>query len=152
MPSLSIKNLGPLGNGVFTTEDIRQGNEVLEFKGEIKERSALGDLTHCLQIGPNQFLSSTSDIDDFVNHSCQPSCGIRLTPDGRVVLFALQHISAGSEITFDYATTQTGEHEILKCRCQKPNCRQLIGAFADLPDSLQTFYRKNNAVLPFLLQ
>ena len=38
-----------------------------------------------------------------VNHSCEPNCGIRLNASGAHDFVARQPITAGQEITFDYA-------------------------------------------------
>jgi hypothetical protein len=148
---LTMKNLEGIGKGVFTESDIAAGTEVLQFQGDLKEVSDLEDLTHCLQVGESTFLTSAGGMDDFINHSCEPTCGVRLTPDQRVIVFALRDLKAGTEITFDYATTQSGEHETLRCLCKKPGCRKLIGGFRDLPKPLQEYYIRHDAVLPFLL-
>ena len=58
-------------------------------------------------MGPKAFLSPSGELDDYVNHSCEPNCGIK-EDQGRVVLFALKPIGNGDEITFDDATTQAG--------------------------------------------
>lgn len=148
---LTMKNLEGIGKGVFSENDISAGREVLQFQGDLKEVSELEDLTHCLQVGETTFLTSAGGLDDFINHSCEPTCGVRLTADKRVIVFALRDLKAGTEITFDYATTQSGEHETLRCLCKKPSCRKMIGGFRDLPKSLQDFYIQHDAVLPFLL-
>jgi len=148
--NLKIEYLEPKGRCVFTTAAIAKWAEVLEFKGDFIHASEIEDPTHCLQIDDEVFLASTGGIDDFINHSCDPCCGVRLTTDRRVVLFALKDIEANIEITFDYATAQNGEYEVLTCRCLSTNCREKIGGFNELPAKLQQFYISANAVLPFL--
>src|SRR5688572_12918117 len=105
--SLELRDVPGKGRGVFTTRAFRRGEEVLEFRGVHRDVSAFKDLTHALQIGPRTFISPSGDIDDFVNHSCDPNTGVR-DDNGRIVLFALKDIKAGHEINFDYATTQAG--------------------------------------------
>ena len=112
--------------------------------------STLSDLTHALQVGPREFLTSSGDIDDYVNHSCEPNCGIR--NDGEhVILFALRDIAKSEEITFDYSTTQTGGFWSMLCQCGSPNCRGMIGDFRDLPAATQQFYLAEGAVLTYLI-
>lgn len=148
---LTVKSLDRIGKGVFTENEIAEGREVLQFAGDLRDVSTLEDLTHCLQVGETTFLTSTGGIDDYINHSCEPTCGVRLTSDQRVIVFALRDLKAGTEITFDYATTQSGEHETLRCLCKAKSCRKLIGGFGDLPKNLREFYIERDAVLPFLL-
>lgn len=137
------------GRGVFTTTAFRKGEEVMQFLGEIVDRDTLEDLTHALQVGPRLFLTPSGQMDDYVNHSCEPNTGIR-DPDGRVVLFALRDIAAGEEITFDYATTQTGGHWTMNCVCGSPHCRRAIGDFEDMDQKRQRELLELGAVLGYL--
>ena len=148
--SLVLREVPGKGKGVFAAEAIAQGDEVLEFLGEVKDVGEFADLTHALQIGPTEFLSASGGVDDYVNHSCQPNCGIR-DDQGRIVLFALRALAAGEEITFDYSTTQSGGYWEMSCQCGAPACRGRIGDFKDLPKAVRTRYVKLGAVLPFLL-
>lgn len=147
--SLALKNVPAKGTGVFATRRFRAGEEVLQFVGEVRDVDAFGDLTHALQIGPRQFISSSGGLDDYVNHSCDPNCGIRDT-DGRVVLFALVDIEKSSEITFDYATTQTGGFFVFDCQCGVAGCRGRVSDFNDVPRERQEFYLQRNALLGYL--
>lgn len=147
--ALALKNVPAKGTGVFAKRAIRAGEEVLQFVGEVRDVDSFGDLTHALQIGPRQFISSSGGIDDFVNHSCEPNCGIRDT-DGRVMLFALVDIPKGSEITFDYATTQTGGFFVFDCQCGAAACRGRVSDFTDVPEERQEFYRQRDALLGYL--
>ena len=149
--ALVLRQVGGKGRGVFATAAFRPGQEVLEFLGDIKDVGDFEDLTHALQIGPRAFLSPSGDIDDFVNHSCEPNCGIR-EDKGRVVLFALRPIASSAEITFDYATTQAGGYWQMECHCGTPTCRRTIRDFGDLPAQAQDYYIKHQAVLPYLLK
>lgn len=148
---LSLRQIGPKGRGVFTEETIPEGAEILHFLGELKDVSELSDLTHCLQVDERTFLSSTGGIDDYINHSCSPNCGVRLSTENRVILFALEAISADAELTFDYATTQSGNHEVLNCACGSEQCRALVSGFEALPSERQIYFVEKNAVLPFLV-
>ena len=55
------------------------------------------------------FLASVPPFDpaDFVNHSCDPNCGIV----GAVLLVARRAIEAGEEICFDYAMTDSDDYD-----------------------------------------
>lgn len=144
------QEVGGKGRGVFAAQPIRKGEEVLEFLGVVRDVTSFRDLTHALQVGPSEFLSASGGIDDYVNHSCRPNTGIR-DSDGRVVLFALRAIRPGEEISFDYSTTQANGLWSMDCQCGTPVCRRTIGDFADLPPAVQAFYKKQGAVLGFLV-
>ena len=148
--SLQLRDVSGKGRGVFATRAFKRGEEVLEFRGEHRDVSAFKDLTHALQIGMTTFISPSGDIDDFVNHSCDPNTGIR-DVKGRIVLFALKDIRDGDEISFDYATTQAGRLWRIDCLCGTKKCRGFVGDFDELPANVQAYYIKENTVLPFLV-
>ena len=62
-----------------------------------------------------------------VNHSCSPTCGFR----GQVTMVSMRDVSAGEQITFDYAMSDVGIDEEawkdMKCLCGSSDCRGLIG-------------------------
>jgi hypothetical protein len=150
-PQLILReDVGGKGRGVFAGQAFDPGAEVLEFLGDVRKVQTFNDLTHALQIGEDTFLGPSGGVDDYVNHSCEPNTGIRQV-DGRVILFALRPIEAGDEITFDYSTTQSGGYWTMACQCGSGGCRGVIGDFADLPKPLRSFYVRNRAVLPFLV-
>ena len=65
----------------------------------------------------------------FMNHSCQPNCETQkwtVGGDTRVGLFAIDDISAGSELTFNYNLECVGTDK-KKCQCGAPNCSGFIG-------------------------
>jgi SET domain-containing protein len=147
---LELRDVPEKGTGVFARRAFAAGAEVLEFLGDRKDVSAFADLTHALQIGPTTYLSPSGQVDDYVNHSCDPNTGVR-DDAGRIVLFALKPIATGDEITFDYATTQAGHHWTITCACGSANCRGTIADFRDMPGDRQKFYIDHGAVLPFLV-
>ena len=65
---------------------------------------------HALQIDDDLFLASTPPFDsaDFVNHSCDPNCGIV----GSVLLVTMRDVEAGEELCFDYAMTDSDDYDM----------------------------------------
>ena len=71
----------------------------------------------------------------FMNHSCKPNCKIIPVSttnhaDDRLyylAFFALEDISPGTELTFDYNPAWDGSMKVdpnaVKCLCGAPNCR-----------------------------
>jgi SET domain len=57
----------------------------------------------------------------FSNHSCDPNIGVQ----GQIVFVALRRISAGEELTHDWATTDDDNYT-LECRCGAAKCRGIV--------------------------
>lgn len=120
-----------MGRGVVASRIIETGEAVLTFQGvEVAIRGS-----HTLQIGKGVHLE-VEPPGRFVNHSCEPNCGIR----DRRILVARRRIEKGEEITFDYAMTEE-VMEPLACGCGAPECRGTITGFGGLPEDRRKAYR-----------
>jgi hypothetical protein len=136
------------GTGVFAAREFAPGEVVMmDLDGDYydhvlsyRELCARNiDLKYPLQVGRELFRMPSGSIDDFTNHSCDPSTGIRLYPRGTIVL-AIRKIQIHDEITFDYSTYLNNPYEKILCRCRATNCRGIIGNFNTLPRNLQRYY------------
>ncbi len=119
------------GRGVFALQPIPAGTVVLEFHGpRLKAHEVIPDSYH-LQIGEFEYLGASREADDYVNHSCDPNCGV-----GKgLTLFALRDISAGEELTWDYSTAiDEDDFPGFPCQCGARCCRGMVRSFRDLPD------------------
>jgi len=75
--------------------------------------------------------STSSNVGRYFNHSCQPNVFVQNvfvdTQDPRfpwITHFALKNISAGSELTWDYAyEIGSMKGKKLQCYCEAQNCR-----------------------------
>lgn len=111
-------------------------------------RSGYDIARDCFQVGADLYNPPNGNLDDMVNHSCDPTTGLRLSPKGYRMI-ALRDIVTGNELTYDYSTYISGARETLDCRCGAPNCRQLIGSFSDLPDAVKRHYVERDVVGEF---
>lgn len=137
------------GQGVFTLEALSPGEEILRFGGPRGTMVDMRDLDHSIQIGRNLFLGPSGRMDDYVNHSCLPNCGIRLEGE-RLVLVAIEAIPSGRELTYDYATCLGPEDEwVLHCKCGTSMCRGLISALSLPPETLERY--RTLDILPFYI-
>jgi hypothetical protein len=143
------------GLGVFTRDPIRAGSVILEYGGPVVRSVELpspypADGDRYVQIGADLFLGPSGGLDDYVNHSCDPNCWLRISGD-RVAQIALRDIAAGEELTFDYSTTMSGDDWTMACTCGSPLCRGTIAEFTKLPASLRKRYRKLRIVPAYVV-
>lgn len=93
-----------LGRGLFAARGFAAGETILRFTGPLiglADAIAKGDTEgNPLQVSPTDYI----DLEPpgvFANHSCEPNAGIR----DNTILVALQLITVGEEIRYDYSTT-----------------------------------------------
>jgi len=125
-PYAELRDAGPKGIGAFATAPIAAGSTVSVFGGYVCDREQFASLpeyrqTHSLQIDDHLFMvcDEASEPADFLNHSCEPNCGI----SGSIMLVALRDIAAGEELTFDYAMCDDDPYDEFECACESPQCR-----------------------------
>ena len=119
------------GRGLFAAAPICRGEVVsvkgghlLDRAGMVKHGGAAGDAE--LQITDDLFLApvGTAEFDGvmmFLNHSCEPNVGVQ----GQIVFVAMRDVTAGEELTLDYATIDH-DTEPLTCRCGAAACRGVV--------------------------
>jgi hypothetical protein len=152
-PKVEVRSVGGKGIGSFAKQPIAAGEIVVMQGGRIIGSTTLTTGSykpfayHCFQVDKGLYicpLEPTQEALDGilqVNHSCEPTCGIR----GQIALVAMRDIKAGEEITYDYAMTDVAdgdpEWEPMACSCGARNCRKTItGSDWKLPD-LQEKYK-----------
>jgi len=137
-----VRPSGVHGKGVYAVLPIREGETVLEYKGEIITwRQALKRHPHDPAQPNHTFYFHLDDghvIDargsaapaKWINHSCNPNLEAR--QDGyRVFLHALRDIKPGEELFYDYALIIEGrktakDKKDHACLCGSRNCRKTM--------------------------
>ena len=121
------------GFGLFAITDIQKGERIVDFSTgtgswiDTKQADALYDAgnDYIIQTDDNLFFAAANDAEledaDFINHSCDPNCGIR----GSLEIVAMRDIAAGEEITFDYAMSESSDLH-MECSCSSAHCRRVI--------------------------
>jgi uncharacterized protein len=128
-PKTEVRESKIHGRGVFATADIKKGQVVLVKGGYIVSRQQLREqITPCLgpvgiQIDEDLFIVPLTQAERegsmlYTNHSCDPNLGIR----GEITFVALRDISAGEELTHDWAMTDDDDYA-LECNCGSFECR-----------------------------
>jgi len=145
------------GMGTFAQQWIPANTRILEFTGNRVIRPSINQAlmkgsTDCyLQIDENTFLGASGKMDDYVNHSCEPSCGLEFADD-RVFLRSIQHVKRNEELTFDYATSQKSFPFRFNCRCGSLDCRGEIGDYSELSGPRKAYYLSKGVIAPYLVQ
>ena len=135
------------GAGVFATSTIEPGETALV--GVAGTPVDCND-AHANQVTPTQWVRE-GGLHEKLNHSCDPSCGVRVNASGGVDYVARRRIEAGEEITFDYAMRNyVVEHVPARCQCGSAECRGTITGWRDLPPERKAAYQ--GLVAPYLLE
>ena len=128
-PLAARRPAGPKGMGIFAVAAIPAGTTVAGFGGSVIDRAGLDAeddeiRIHALQIDDDLFIASELPFDDadYVNHSCDPNCGIV----GSILLVAMRDVAEGEELCFDYAMTDTDDYDEFGCSCGTALCRGTV--------------------------
>jgi uncharacterized protein len=123
------RSAGAKGMGIFAADPIPAGTTVAGFGGSVVDRAGLDATadeirTHALQIDDDLFIASELPFDDadYVNHSCDPNCGIV----GSILLVTMRDVGAGEELCFDYAMTDSDDYDEFECSCSTALCRGTV--------------------------
>jgi SET domain-containing protein len=130
---------GVAGRGVFAGERIARGAVVMVYGGPVLRYAETTPQTLAVQIGPDRYLGASGGYDDYVNHSCEPNCGL-VIEGMRVELVAMREIEEGEELYFDYSTTMDEDDFEMPCRCGAAACRGVVRDFKHLPEGVKRKY------------
>lgn len=152
LKNLELRDAGKKGKGVFSKVFLPAGTVILEFKGDIIQKKDIKNYGEVLQITESSYLGLSGSIDDYVNHSCDPNCGLRIVAN-RALLVSLWDIKPDMEITFDYSTSSndTKEEWELNCSCGSVKCRKKISGYQFLDKELKFFYESKKVVPNYLI-
>lgn len=130
------------GWGLRSTANINKGDFVIEYVGEViseaemrrraeQQRKVKDDNYYFLTIDKDRILDAgpKGNLARFMNHSCEPNCETQkwtINAETRVGLFAIEDISAGTELKFNYNFDCVGEAK-KQCLCGATNCSGFIG-------------------------
>ena len=145
-PKTEVRESPIQGRGLFAKEGIAKGEIVAVKGGYILSRQTWESLEPELgsaeiQVAEDLFIAPVR-IDQrdgcmlYTNHSCEPNIGIQ----GQIVFVAMRTITAGEELTHDWATTDDADYS-MECRCGQPSCRRTITGKDWMNRVLQDKYR-----------
>ncbi|MEF9942767.1 MAG: SET domain-containing protein-lysine N-methyltransferase [Burkholderiaceae bacterium] len=140
-PRIQVRDSAIHGRGVYAARDLRQGEQLIEYKGERISWKEADRRPPSNPSDPNHtFFFSLSDgktvidasVDGnsarWINHSCQPNCEAEETDDGRIFIRTLRDIASGEELNYDYGLIIDEPltkklKQAYECRCGNDNCR-----------------------------
>lgn len=132
------------GRGLFATQDLAAGTEVVRFGGRL-----LGDEAIRRLIAESETYIDTLSLDDdlnvvmpgrspagYGNHSCAPN----LWWEDPLSLVTRRAVAAGSELTVDYGTITDDEGWSMDCACGASGCRLVVSGRDWEQQALQVRY------------
>ncbi|KAL7424382.1 hypothetical protein Q5752_000064 [Cryptotrichosporon argae] len=147
-----VKWTGSRGFGLFAAEDIKAGEFVIDYRGEVVHKDTFIERIHDEYKGQRNFYALAYDRDEvidsglrgndarFINHGCRPNLEVRkyqCMGDGyeefEIGMWAIKDIAAGEELFYDYNfenfAVQKVDGEDLRtiCQCGAPNCIGFLG-------------------------
>jgi hypothetical protein len=134
------------GTGVFTSDAILCGEKIIQFRGPLIDISEIMNESlidpeddRYIQIGPSTLMGPSGEMDDYINHSCEPNSGVKKL-DGDWWLIAIRDIASKEEIAWDYSTTMCNDTWEMVCRCGADSCRKIIKEYVFLPQVIKNRY------------
>lgn len=124
------------GRSVFASRCFRKGETVVVGRPVeiLPERT-----THSFQMDFDLHIE-LDEPGQLINHSCSPNTGVRNNQYGAYDFVALVDIPSGSELTWDYETTEYISIAIPECYCGSPECRSKTLGFKFLPVEIRKKY------------
>ncbi len=157
---LQTRRSGVHGKGVFALQDIAEGEQLIEYVGEvISWKEALRRHPHDPSNPQHTFYFHLDDkhvIDAkvggnssrWINHSCAPNCEADVDA-GRVFVRSLRNVAAGEELFYDYGLVidEPMSPKLLAeypCWCGAPTCRgTLLAPKEEAPSKAKKKKKKN---------
>ena len=144
---IQIRRSGVHGKGVFALQDIAEGEELIEYIGEViswaeaerRHPHDPKDPTHTFyfHLDDKHVIDALhgGNSSRWINHACEPNCEADVE-DKRVFIKALRDIQPGEELNYDYGlvidSPLTPELKAeYACWCGAPSCRGTMLASSD---------------------
>lgn len=117
------------GLGLFADEDIKKGEVIIEYTGNIllgKDSREAKPNMYLFEIHRDKTIDGSPrwNIARYCNHSCDGNAESEIKK-GRVFIVARKNIQAGDEIVYDYGQEFFDEYIAEKgCMCKTPKCKK----------------------------
>lgn len=153
--NLTITDAGKKGYGLTTTRDLKKGNFICEYAGEIisKKQAEVRHRQNC-RSGKMNYIFCVSEhygdetiktfidpsifgnVGRYINHSCEPNCGLYVIRVDSIVpklcIFTKTDVKKSTELTFDYGNQNSvfvkdgNLQNGIMCLCNMPTCKKYL--------------------------
>ena len=144
-PNVIIKETENIGKGLFAIKDIKKDEIIADWTGgrvytaesanKLPNKLPENIRDHAVQFEEHKWID-TSGIGRYSNHSCNPNSGFNT----KFHLVAMRDIKKGEQLTWDYEMTEDSDWR-MECRCGNLECRKIIGAYKNMPESIREKYK-----------
>ena len=119
-------------SGVYAARDFEPGDKVMEVRGTVGAEPS----RYSIQISVDRHMHPAGPDTPwmYLNHACRPN--LTFDPESRHFI-ALEVISPGTQLTFNYLTTEWEMAEAFQCECGHEQCFGLIAGFGRLSEAAQ---------------
>jgi SET domain-containing protein len=126
---LSVMKSRLHGFGCFATVHIPINRAIAEYAGEritrteAMRRMRRPGVKRISELDADLYVDGSVDGNDtkYINHSCEPNADVFII-EGLMIVFALQEIVPGEEITVDYLNSFAEDRAV--CHCRTTSCRR----------------------------
>ena len=145
-PKTKVRESKIHGRGLFAESAIAK-DEIVAVKGghivdgkTLREKITLRLGPVEIQIDDDLFIAPVTEEERelsmlYSNHSCDPNLRMR----GEITFVAMRDVSAGEELTHDWAMTDDDDYS-MECNCGAANCRRILtGKDWQRPDLLKRY-------------
>ncbi len=116
---------------LFATVHIPKNCAIAEYAGEritrteAMRRMRRPGVKRISELDADLYVDGSVDGNDtkYINHSCEPNADVFII-DGFMIIFALQEIVPGEEITVDYLNSFEEDRTV--CQCRTASCRRSL--------------------------
>lgn len=128
---LSVRKSSLDGFGCFATVRFPKNTPIAEYAGErITHTEAMRRMRgsegkRISELSADCYIDARVEGNhtQYINHSCEPNADVFII-DRTMIVFALENILPGEEITVDYLNSFAEDRSV--CRCRTASCRQRI--------------------------
>ncbi len=139
-----VKKSSIHGTGVFATDHITKGKQIIEYigekinkkEGDARSEKRLKKYLHSKSTGSVYIfeLNRKFDIDGsplynkarYINHSCDPNCEVEIE-NNQIWISSIKNIKKGEELTYDYGYAfDKDDYKDHECRCSSRYCMGYI--------------------------
>jgi len=130
------------GKGIILDRDVKKDEFIFKFEGKTTVNPpGIGNWRegpNWLQIGYVEWvIPGANSTGIYLNHSCNPTAGVK----GKNKIVAVKPLKKGTEVTIDYALSETYPLWHLVCNCGSKNCRKVVKPYQDLPQRRKDKYK-----------